>query len=159
MVGPQIGTAARQETVAARALDAMIAAEPLGKGARVTLLRGQVALEHSYPEFCVDITRERCRKRDPRFVYLMPPWETVMALKRGALDEEHFALRYYQQLADPDSLSAFNALHLVGRHALGVVRLLCFCPDGRFCHTHLCIAYATSAFPDRFCTPYNYMTY
>lgn len=159
MVGPEGRTTARPETVASRALDAMVAAEPLGENAHVTLLRGQVALEHSYPEFCVDITRDRCRRRDPRFVHLMPPWETVMGLKRGTLDEEHFAIRYYQQLGSPDSTPSFKALHLVGRHALGTVRLLCFCPDGKFCHTHLCIAYAVSAFPQRFRTPYNYTTY
>ena len=148
-----------QTNLAARALSAMLAAGTLPESARIELLRGAAAHEASYPEFCVDVTRQRSRSRDARFSPLAPEWGTIRARKRGWLDEDAFADAYYRGLVEEEAERAFRALHLVGRHAGGTVRLLCFCPDGVFCHTHLLIAYATTRFHAKFATPYNYTTY
>lgn len=81
---------------------------------------------------------------------LAPPWELVMELKHGRIDEERYEERYGQQLAAlaPED---WARLYRMGQDGpSGVVTLLCYCGDGVFCHTHQVISYALKNYPEWF---------
>ena len=76
-----------------------------------------------------------------------PTWEMVTGHKGGTIGDLEYRNRY-EAILDAAGEEAFRKLWEFG--ADGQVRLLCYCPDGRFCHTHLMIDYAVKRFPQWF---------
>ena len=140
-------------------LERMLGTPELPKTAKVVLTRGTIAQRHRYHEFCVWVARRGIWQHDTRVEPLAPPMADVMAYKRRQLDEDAFSARYYERIMNDRGTQALRSLHLMGRLARGNLRLLCYCPDGEFCHTHLLITFATTHHPKKFSTPYNYEVY
>lgn len=85
-----------------------------------------------------------------------PTWDMVMGHKNGTLSDERYTFQYttiLDRILDPRrdrSLeNPWRQLLAAGQGA-GEVTLLCYCRDGRFCHTHLMIDYATTRWPEAF---------
>ena len=76
-----------------------------------------------------------------------PTWEMVAAHKSGVMGDAEYGSLYENVLVAAGE-DAFRRLWEFG--ADGAIRLLCYCPDGRFCHTHLMIAHAVSNYPQWF---------
>jgi uncharacterized protein YeaO (DUF488 family) len=76
-----------------------------------------------------------------------PPWVMVRNYKSGALSEVGYR-QWYETLLDRVSDADWAWLSAQAKN--GEVTLLCYCPDGKFCHTHLLIDYACRKFPKRF---------
>lgn len=75
-----------------------------------------------------------------------PTWEMVSGHKDGTMGDAEYRERY-EAILDASG-DAFDRLRQLG--AEGPVKLLCYCPDGRFCHTHLMIDYAIKKHPQWF---------
>ena len=74
-----------------------------------------------------------------------PTWQMVMGVKSGEMPLAAYAARYR------DIYLAARASGAVGRlfeltQGCEELMLLCFCPDGRFCHTLLLRSYLVKAF-------------
>ena len=80
-------------------------------------------------------------------LYLAPPWSIIMGLKRGDLTEADYTLVYMAQL-DRVPTQVWKAL--ADQATNGVVTIVCYCPDGAFCHTYLIIDFACRRFPGLF---------
>lgn len=78
--------------------------------------------------------------------WFAPLWEMVVAHKSGAVDDETYARRYIRILNRVPHLS--HKLEEYGES--GEITFVCFCPDGKFCHTHILINYLVDRFPDKF---------
>jgi uncharacterized protein YeaO (DUF488 family) len=80
-----------------------------------------------------------------------PTWDMVMGSKKGELPWEVYTAQYEAIL---DGLPDETWDWLESRAVNKVLYVLCYCPDGKRCHTHLLIDYACSRFPERFfCDP------
>lgn len=79
--------------------------------------------------------------------YFAPTWDMVMGSKRGQLTWDDYTERY---IAILDGVPEFAWKWLKAQANNGVLTVLCYCPDGKQCHTHLLIAYACERFPDDF---------
>lgn len=80
--------------------------------------------------------------------HFAPTWQMVTAYKAGRLAAAEYAAEYRRILGDAP-LCAWHALREAGLNRRSL-RLLCYCRDGAFCHTHLLIDYAVSHFPRSF---------
>ena len=82
-----------------------------------------------------------------------PTWDMVMGHKSGELSDNQYSYKYTQILMrgcyDPVKRSHI-LLHRHGQENGGEVTLLCYCSDGKFCHTHLMIDWLTEQYPDLF---------
>lgn len=79
-----------------------------------------------------------------------PPWELVEAHKHGRMTDEEYTWRYQAILrAIPDE-RFHEAWRLGMDHFNGRLVLLCYCKDGKFCHTYLLINHILERFPDLF---------
>jgi uncharacterized protein YeaO (DUF488 family) len=77
-----------------------------------------------------------------------PTWNMVMQHKNGVMSDEVY-IRLYRQTLDAVPRETWKALWAMGKEA-GEVTLLCYCRDGKFCHTHLMIEYACEKYPKAF---------
>jgi hypothetical protein len=81
---------------------------------------------------------------------LAPPaaWETYRA--SGMLPDDEYRRRYEEHLAGvPESV--YRELYCLGRER-GLIRFLCTCPDGQFCHTVVLACWLARRYPDAFYT-------
>lgn len=108
----------------------------------VALKRGQIGRVRS--GILLDVT---AKSASGWAVAFAPSWEMVSSHKSGTMGDAEYK-RLYEAILDLAGEKAFDRLHQFG--AQGTVRLLCYCPDGRFCHTHLLIDYAVRRFPQWF---------
>lgn len=77
-----------------------------------------------------------------------PTWDMVIGIKGGSLSEEAYTQLYKGILACIPR-EVWRWLHTQGEQT-GEVTVLCFCPNGKFCHTLLLMDYATQYYPDLF---------
>ena len=75
---------------------------------------------------------------------LAPRWEMVLGHKKGVVSDAEYTEQYVQ------ILNAVPANVWDTLAALPEARLLCFCRDSWFCHSHLIIEYAVRRWPERF---------
>ncbi len=78
------------------------------------------------------------------FRALAPTWDMVLGYKRQTMSETDYIARY-RPILDSVSVDVWTALA-----ATPTCTLLCYCPTGVFCHTHLAIEYAQMRYPDWF---------
>lgn len=76
-----------------------------------------------------------------------PTWDMVMGSKRGQLTWDEYTERY-MAILDGVPESAWEWLKAQAHN--GVLTVLCYCPDGKNCHTHLLMEYACARFPQQF---------
>ncbi len=101
----------------------------------------------------LDITVKSARGFAKRFA---PTWDMVMGHKSGQISDGVYTNAYNVILSlipDPRQDKALNnpwrQLWRLGQET-GEVTLKCYCQDGKFCHTHICIDYATTKWPEAF---------
>ena len=78
----------------------------------------------------------------------VPTWDMVMGHKAGRISDAQYTEEYTRILSQ--SHAAVQELRALGLKQEGQVRLLCFCRDGAFCHTHLLIDWLVANYPDAF---------
>ena len=79
---------------------------------------------------------------------LAPTWELVMGHKNGTLSDDDYAYAYGALLRMvPDA--AWKWLQSQANEEENIT-LLCYCKDGKFCHTHMIGLFAESVLPDEF---------
>lgn len=78
-----------------------------------------------------------------------PTWDMVMGHKAGQISDEEY-IAAYTQILDQVSTPAWQTLYDEGLIWGCNLCLKCYCPDGKFCHTHLLIDYAVEKWPDVF---------
>jgi uncharacterized protein YeaO (DUF488 family) len=76
-----------------------------------------------------------------------PTWDMVMGSKQGKLSWDEYTQQYYALL---DDLESESWDWLYNRADRKVLTVLCYCPDGKKCHTYLLMDYVCDKFPDRF---------
>lgn len=78
---------------------------------------------------------------------LAPTWGLVWGHKNGALTDEQYTESYLHSInlvgIPLDELLRFG-------HINGSITFVCYCPDGKFCHTHLLIEYLLKECPEIF---------
>jgi len=79
---------------------------------------------------------------------LAPTWELVMGHKNGTLSDDDYAYAYGALLRMVPSVS-WEWLQSQADEDNNVT-LLCYCKDGKFCHTHMIGLFAQSIMPDTF---------
>lgn len=78
-----------------------------------------------------------------------PTWEMVSGYKAGRLSDAAYG-KLYEEILDRAGAEAFRRLHACGSERGGSLTLLCYCPGGRFCHTHLLIDHAVRKYGELF---------
>jgi len=76
-----------------------------------------------------------------------PTWDMVSAYKSGIMGESEYRNKY-EVLLDAVGEEPFRRLWEFGDG--GIVKLLCYCPNGKFCHSHLMIDFAVKRYPQWF---------
>lgn len=78
---------------------------------------------------------------------LAPTWGLVWGHKNGALTDEQYTESYLHGIdlvgLPLDELLKFGHIH-------GSITFVCYCPDGKFCHTHLLIDHLLKEYPEVF---------
>lgn len=70
-----------------------------------------------------------------------PTWPMVMGVKNGSMTEAEYTEQYFSLLIGrykADSETTINLVNMVSDRDLTVV---CFCPNGSFCHRYLLVRY------------------
>jgi uncharacterized protein YeaO (DUF488 family) len=78
-----------------------------------------------------------------------PTWDMVMGHKRGKVSDEQYTEQYLAILAHVP-VPTWREFAELGRRSSNRITLLCYCPDGKFCHTHLMIDYIVGRWPHLF---------
>lgn len=69
-----------------------------------------------------------------------PTWAMVRSLKAGRIGREQYSLMYRQILGRlPYAGAWLDELLAFGHSHDGRLTVVCYCPNGAFCHTHLLI--------------------
>jgi len=81
-----------------------------------------------------------------------PTWDMIRAHKTNTISDGTYTKKYLEILAGiPEDLYAelyrFGAL---STQPSGVLTFLCYCRDGKFCHTYLLMNYLIERFPNHF---------
>lgn len=80
----------------------------------------------------------------------VPTWDMVMDHKAGKLSDEEYT-RLYIEILDQIPQPVWEALYRYGMENYhGELYLLCYCGDGKFCHTKLLAAEAVRRYPKAF---------
>ena len=78
-----------------------------------------------------------------------PTWRMVMEHKKGEITDTQYTAMYSGILA----LNAHHYIneleHFAAQHNNNIT-FVCYCPDGKFCHTHLLIDYLVKHYPAAF---------
>lgn len=94
----------------------------------------------------LDVSRKSGGQLGRRF---SPSWDLIMAKKRGQIGWAEFSRRYLDQLlALPEEL--VSALYEEGLRRGGQLCLLCYCRDGKNCHTLVLIEWLVRQYPGLF---------
>jgi len=108
---------------------------------KIALRRGQIGRSKG-----IDVTVKSAVGWATAFA---PTWEMVTGHKSGIMgDIEYSGL--YAAILDAAGKQAFDRLRQVGTDNGDKLTLLCYCPDGVFCHAHLLVEYAVKHYPDWF---------
>jgi len=81
---------------------------------------------------------------------LAPTWDMVSGHKSGSLSDAEYVQQYRSILERALSHGVFDKMCEHGRQNGNRLTLLCYCPGGKFCHTHLIIDYAVEKRGDLF---------
>lgn len=92
----------------------------------------------------VDITVKSAQGFAKEFA---PTWEMVMGHKDGTVSDAEYTAQY-RTILDQASKEAWRWVKTQATE--GLLTLLCYCPDGKFCHTHLMIEYMVGRWPQHF---------
>ncbi len=76
---------------------------------------------------------------------LAPTWEMVSGHKFGTMSDREYINLYNKILEEADKNGIFDKLYESEESTL-----LCYCPSGKFCHTHLVIDYVIKNHPNKF---------
>lgn len=71
---------------------------------------------------------------------LAPTWEMVNGIKDGSLSEFDY-INQYVQILYRNEQEIVQYLLEVANETGGVLRFLCYCKDGSFCHTYLLVSW------------------
>jgi len=77
---------------------------------------------------------------------LTPTWDMVKQCMAGTMGEAEYTRRYLAIL-NRVGLDTWGGLEELG-HEFGGLRFLCYCPNRKFCHTHLLINYLLERWPE-----------
>jgi hypothetical protein len=77
-----------------------------------------------------------------------PTWDMVMGHKRGKISDEQYTEQYLGILARVP-VQTWRQFYASG-FSNNRITLLCYCPDDKFCHTHLLIDYCIKQWPQIF---------
>lgn len=77
-----------------------------------------------------------------------PTWDMVAGHKSGVLSNVEYEKLYFDKLSKAEE--SFKELRELGLKNNNMVKLLCYCSNGKFCHTHLFIDYAVETYPEWF---------
>lgn len=77
---------------------------------------------------------------------LAPTWNMVWSHKQGTISNEEYRQRYFAIL---DRIE-FPLKELLDFGKDGTITFVCYCSDGKFCHTYLLIDYLISTYPEYF---------
>lgn len=80
--------------------------------------------------------------------YLAPTWDMVMGHKDRKINDLQYTEQYRRILNQVNWVVILPILEQNAEN--GVVRFLCYCADGKFCHTYLLIDYLVEKFPSQF---------
>lgn len=106
----------------------------------VAVKRGQIRRDATGVDVTVMSSKGRAKS-------LAPTWELVMGHKNGAIDNDEYAYAYGALLG---LVALDDWVWLEEQNSDGDVILLCYCRDGKFCHTHLIGLFAQTVLPDKF---------
>ena len=76
--------------------------------------------------------------------WFAPSWQMIFGHKSGTINDETYTKRY-MELLDRIPDYVFEELEKWDK-----ITFVCFCPDGKFCHTNILIDYLVNKFPDKF---------
>ena len=108
---------------------------------KITLRRAQISKSKNGVDVTVkSATIDWARK-------LAPTWEMVSQHKSGNLSNFEYIKLYNKILKKADEEGVFEELYNSSNSSQ---TLLCYCPGGKFCHTHLIIDYAIKKYSDKF---------
>jgi len=114
----------------------------LDKVKKVKLTRGQIGSGGG-----IDITVKSAVGQARAFA---PTWAMVTRHKSGLIGDREYSAAYHQILSHVDDLGAVRWLYRLGITQGGQIKLLCYCRDGVFCHTHLAIDFLVKHYPNLF---------
>lgn len=77
-----------------------------------------------------------------------PTWDMVMGHKRGTVTDERYVEQYHAMLRAA-SREAWRWLRDQGQES-GQICLVCYCGEGKFCHTHVLIEFMLAHWPHLF---------
>jgi DNA polymerase III epsilon subunit-like protein len=108
---------------------------------KVTLKRGQVGKSDG-----VDVTVKSATGLGVAFA---PTWEMVSGHKGGTMGDIEYK-HLYTEILETAGDKAFQKLWEAGTSNGSKLTVLCYCPSGKFCHTHLLVEHAVKRYPQWF---------
>lgn len=78
---------------------------------------------------------------------IVPTWPMVMGHKAGKVSDSSYIAQYDEILQNAPT-SVWDVLE--SRAVDGHLTVLCYCKDGKFCHTHQLVEFMAENFPERF---------
>jgi DNA polymerase III epsilon subunit-like protein len=108
---------------------------------KIILKRGQIGKAHGIDVTVKSATGWAC--------VFTPTWEMVSGHKGGTMGDIEYSELYTEILVLAGE-KAFQKLWQAGKENGGKLTVQCYCPSGKFCHTHLLIGYAVKHYPQWF---------
>lgn len=111
------------------------------KDFRIALRRAQIYRTKQGLDITVKSAKGWARK-------LAPTWKMVLGHKKKEITNEEYTKIYLDKLKKLDDQQKLPILELrdLGIQWGNQVVFLCYCPDGKFCHTHLLIDYLVETY-------------
>lgn len=94
----------------------------------------------------LDITVKSGKELGKKFA---PTWNMVMGHKQGKITDEQYTELYLNMLKNTEE-EVFEELYKYGLDNENKINLICYCHDGKFCHTYLLIDFLVEKFPERY---------
>ena len=69
-----------------------------------------------------------------------PTWDMVRGIKAGTMSQTQYAYEY-KKILDKNKIDIVSYLMAEACTTGGLLRFLCYCPDGAFCHTYLLMSW------------------
>lgn len=77
-----------------------------------------------------------------------PTWNMVMGHKQNKITDQEYTDLYFEILNKLDG-QVYEELYQYGTSD-NKINFICYCHDGKFCHTYLLIDYLINKFPDKY---------
>lgn len=77
-----------------------------------------------------------------------PTWSMVMDHKKTGNDQAYIAL--YASILNQGGIELARQIYREGKRSGGSLTFLCYCANGKFCHTHLLIDWLVKNYPEGF---------